>query len=634
MMGFVMLVGFLAAGVGCVWALLPGAARAIRVYAGLCAGLAMMMWLPSLVAFFTGFTAAAQWIALGIAAVPAMALHGERMRNAGDRQGHGQMEAEWQHPPFRLTLALVMPLALLSAYLLHTHILRPEMDGAMHVGQSTYGDLPLHLGIATGLRGAAYPPEYTLLPGTLLGYPFLSDALVASMLMLGSGLRASYCATSLLMMVLVYWGFALLAWRLTRNAGATALGFVLFFLNGGLGFLYIEDLGAVFTEFYRTPTNMPDLNLRWVNVICDLMIPQRTLLAGWMMLLPALMLLHEAVRRPRIRLFVLLGAWAGMMPMVHTHSFLALGLCSVGTMAHTLIVRKDDRAVALKGFLLYGGIAVALAAPQMFVWTLPQTLAGGSLKFWFNWVNQDGAGGLIDNYLWFWLKNLGPVALVMLPAGFAAKGSRRTMALGALCIFVAAECVLFQPNAYDNNKLFTVAFMLMTPLCAHDIVTMLGRISGRVVRCLCAALFVAVSVLSAGLSIGREVVSDYQLFDAGEVAAAQYVEAHAPMDAVFAMNTQHDNVISSLTGRKLVCGTPTFLFFHGVDYQRQMEDLRLMFEQPQQHRALFEGYGVDYVYVSNWERGNYDVDEYALGEMFPLWYERGDTSIYEVRWDT
>ena len=55
-------------------------------------------------------------------------------------------------------------------------------------------------------------------------------------------------------------------------------------------------LREIFTGYYQTPTNMPDLNLRWVNVICDMMIPQRTLLGGWMALLPALYMLCRGIK--------------------------------------------------------------------------------------------------------------------------------------------------------------------------------------------------------------------------------------------------------------------------------------------------------------------------------------------------
>ncbi len=53
---------------------------------------------------------------------------------------------------------------------------------------------------------------------------------------------------------------------------------------------------AIFTEFYKTPTNNTELNLRWVNIISDMMIPQRTFLAGLSVVTPSILLLKEALR--------------------------------------------------------------------------------------------------------------------------------------------------------------------------------------------------------------------------------------------------------------------------------------------------------------------------------------------------
>ena len=215
--------------------------------------------------------------------------------------------------PAWLPLALVVPLLMLSVYLQYTHTLR-EVDGALHVGQTTYGDLCLHLGIATGLQGSAYPPDYTLIPDVLLGYPFLMDALSASMISLRTGLAASFVIPGSLMMGLVFLGFVILAWELTHSRAAVVVSYLLMFLNGGLGFFYVLDgvwqdptlFQNVFTGYYAAPANMVENNIRWVNVICDMMIPQRTLLAGWTMVVPALYLLSLALREGNRRLYICL----------------------------------------------------------------------------------------------------------------------------------------------------------------------------------------------------------------------------------------------------------------------------------------------------------------------------------------
>ena len=104
---------------------------------------------------------------------------------------------------------------------------------------------------------------------------------------------------------------------------------------------------------------MTELNLRWVNVVCDMLLPQRTLAAGWAVLLPAMWQLVVAIRENRRAGFVLLGFWAGAMPMIHTHSFLALGLLSGGALVYRAIhPGLEPRAARMKNFLIYGAIAV------------------------------------------------------------------------------------------------------------------------------------------------------------------------------------------------------------------------------------------------------------------------------------
>lgn len=636
--GILLLMGFLACGVALMDGLMPSRDRLIRLWLGLCAGLILMMWLPALYAFFLRFTLAAQLLGLATAAVPAglcayLTRHQPRARR-------------WTDIPAWLLLALMVPMILLGAWLQHTHTLR-DVDGALHVGQSTFGDLCMHMSIITSLRGSAFPPDYCLLPGTRLGYPFLGDSMVTSMVLCGGGLRASYVLTGTMMMALVYLGFIIFTWDLTHSRAATVLAFVLMFINGGLGFIYaLDGIGKdpsaflnIFTGYYKTPTNQPDLNLRWVNVICDMMVPQRTLLTGWTLLLPAMWMLVAAVREQRHRTFAVLGAWAGAMPMVHTHSFLALGLISLGTMISALLrAPKDARGRTFGRFALYGGIAVALATPQLLTWTVPQTTGGGALRFWFDWVNNRG-GRLIDGYCWFWIKNVGLIWLLMAPAALSReKGSpMRMLALGALLVYAAADLILFQRLDYDNNKLFYAAYMAMMPAMGLYLVELWNRLKGVRGRALIAAAFLFSATISGALSIGREIVSDYQLFSRNEAEAARYIDENTPADALFLTGQQHNNAVAVLAGRDIVCGPSNFLYTHGLDYATQQADARLMLEQPSEYAALLDAYEVDYVYISNSERANYDVDEDWYAENAALMQSVGDVNIYEkadVHWNS
>ena len=643
MPGIGVLIAYEAFGTLQAFALCKRRAPLVRVWLGLVMGLMQMMWLPALFAFFFRFTLTVNLLALGVSALTALGLS----LGLGLKPEEG---ANPSSPPARLTLLLMLPVALLSCYLHYTHTLQ-SIDGSLYVGQSTYGDLCMHLSFATGLIGQSFPPEYTLLPGNVLGYPFLVDALSASMLLFGTPLSLSFALPGALMTVLVYLGFFLFSWEITKKPAAAALSLILLVFNGGLGFLYTLDLAgetgfsalknALFA-YYQAPANMPEHNLRWVNALCDLLIPQRTLMAGWLCAIPALYLLFTAMRSRKAADFAALGLWTGPMVMIHTHSFLALGAISLGAMCDELIRLKRKRAQTLGLYALYGGIAVALALPQLLTWTFPQTLDGGSLRFKFNWVNNAGDGVLRDGYLWFWIKNVGPMFLLLPIAALSTRSRRlKALSLGCLLTFLLAETVLFQPNDYDNNKLFFVVYIALLPLGASLCCDIYRRLKGLRLRALLAAAFLFCCTASGLISIVREAISSYQIFYRQEANAADYIRENTPKDALFLTATNHNNAVASLTGRKIVCGSGSYLHYHGLDYQRQEADAILMLAYPKQLQKLYDDYGIDYVYVSNYElsrmqvwegyvpdsvpvREAYSADLSALISLYPCVYQQGD----------
>ena len=607
MLGILVLLAFECCGVTQAVSLCKRHAMIVRVWLGMVMGLMEMMWFPSLFAYFYRFTLTAQQLALGTSVlISVLCLIAGGLRKS--------CKPENGAPSVKFALLLVLPAALLSGYLQYTHTLR-EIDGAYYVGQSTYGDLCMHLSFATGLVGQSYPPEYTLLPGTTLGYPFLVDALSSTMLIFGTPLSWAFVIPGTLMSSLVFLGMILYAWEISGKKGATILAFLLLLLNGGLGFLQtLNHLGTdasalenALYGYYQTPTNMPEENLRWVNALCDLIVPQRTLMAGWLCVIPALYLLSSAIRTRRTSAFVALGLWAGPMVMIHTHSFLALGVISLGALIDCLIRSRGKRWKTLLNFGLYGVIACSIAYPQLMEWTFPQTLDGGSLRLLFNWVNNNENGRLIDGYFWFWIKNVGLVYLIFPIAALSTRKKRvKAISLGAFLLYALAEAVVFQPNVYDNNKLFYVAFIAMLPAAAETLCEIYARMKGIRGREVLAAAFIIVSTMSGTITIARECVSgmpgtNYQIFSSSQVEAAEFIRENTLDDALFLTANQHNNAVASLTGRKIVCGSSIYLYYHGLDYQTQEHDARRMLASPETNWELFGDYGIDYVFLSSYE---------------------------------
>jgi len=370
--------------------------------------------------------------------------------------------------------------------------------------------------------------------------------------------------------------------------------------------------------------------VRWVNCIVDLLVPQRTLLAGWLTVLPALWMLTRAVDTGNRRLFVALGVWAGLMPMIHTHSFLALGAISAGMLGYIALRYEAQQRKALLGNLvLYGIIACAIALPQLLLWSFPQTAGGGFPRLSFNWVNTDASGRLIDEYFWFWIKNVGPMFLLLFPAAMSAKKRGRSLAIGALILFLLAEFVQFQQNEYDNIKLFYVAYLAVLPLGASYVLAIFDRLKGIRGRALLAAVFLVLTLTSGSISLAREAISNYQLYSAADVRAAEFVKENTPQDAVFLTDTDHINPVSVLAGRTIVCGPQLYLHWHGFAEEFLTREAYIKDTYANPSLEKLAQYNVDHVYISYTER-SYGADEEWFRQNLTLIYDADGIQIYAL----
>ena len=332
-----------------------------------------------------------------------------------------------------------------------------------------------------------------------------------------------------------------------------------------------------------------------------------------------------------MRQTLILALWACCLPLVHTHTFLALGLFSGGYLLARLVIDQDDRRGVLLRAGVYLGIVIPLALPQVLGSAVKQTVEGGSLRFQFNWVNNSGGRGMIDGYFWFWVKNVGLPFILMLCAVLECR--RRGYAdivSGMAAIYLVAETILFQPNEYDNNKLFYIWYMFAAMLAADYGSVIMQRLKGLHGRYVLCALFMAASMLSGGLSIAREVVSGYQLFSATAVEAGEWIDKNTDRDAVFLTGQQHINPVCSLAGRQIICGSDLYVFFHGLDYRQQAADCQRFLEYPAENARVLDTYGVDYIYVSDYERAEFDVDLEYIDENYDLVFMNRDVRIYEV----
>jgi hypothetical protein len=623
----------------------------VKVMFGGVFGLFMLMWLPALFSFIFGFTILTQLLAAAVCAAGGTVCYikllkpqnSEKTQQQGRKNNKSikqkQTAAEWflNNKWFFIT---VLPIFILCIFLLHTHILRVSDTGGLNVGQSTYGDLQIHAGFITSVsEQTKFPPAYNILGGsTALGYPFLCDTVSSTFFTLGSSLRFSYILPMALAFAVVISAVFLFFRDLFGSDKKAAFCSWLFLIGGGFGFVYFFDLSNynpgkitdMMTAFYHTPTNHLDYNLRWVNIIADMFIPQRATLFGYSILIPCLFLLSRAVfTGENKKYFIPLGIMAGGLPIIHTHSFLALGCISAVLLLYVLyktVKDKDKNMSTLKFFLLFGIIAVVLALPQLIAFTFQQTsTASGFLRIHFNWINE------MDNYFWFYIKNFGLIYILAVPAFLYANTKQKLLCAGGLFLWTLSEIIEFQPNNYDNNKLIFIAFFFLCGISGNFIIGVTKTLKDAKVKgtMFVFAIVFVVCNTSGVMTLAREVKSDYQAYSADEAEAGAFIRENTDPHGLFLTADNHNNTAAALGGRNIVCGSATFLYYHGLDYTSR-KALAVELLQSPTLESLREN-KIAYVYISGYERAleggvNESFFENSLNKIF----SNASVSIYKV----
>jgi hypothetical protein len=626
----------------------------VKIWLGSVLGLLGLMWSNVPFSFILGFTQTSHWLGLVFFTFIAFMIYiFSRKNNPNLKILNLKAKITTEE---KIMLLITIPFLLVVFQILYTHTLY-NLDGAMWTGQATYGDMSMHLGFITSIaKQGMFPPTYSILPGELLKYPFLCDTISSSLYIFGTSLKVSYILPMMLAFLLVFTGFWFLADSILGRVSKTFTAFILFFLNGGFGLIYFLDklketpsnFTRIFTDYYTTPTNLIDNGIRWSNVIVDMLIPQRATLFGWMVLFAALYLLYQAVftknNGKNKTYFITAGIFGGLLPMIHTHSFFALGMIAVCWLIYVLYRERSK-----KGFmdcLCFGLPAIILAVPQLITWTFKYVNGNSSIVFSPDWCNLD------ENWLWFWVKNVGLVFILLPFAFFNSDKKKKILYSGAILIFVVADLFVFQPNTYDNNKLFYIWYVYTVIIVADFIIDVYKKIKGFSFKGLTVALaLVFIVCTNAGvLTLMREINSgiindgkpQYELYSKGAVEAADFISKNTLPTDTFLSDSNHNNVIACLTGRNIVCGSSLFLYYHGVDYSEE-ESLRVAaftdieaFENERKNGVF------NYVYISNYEKNQFNdpkeaalkvkftVVEKYIQENYKAVFQNNEVTIYKV----
>lgn len=529
-------------------------------------------------------------------------------------------------------------------------------QGIFTGGSNNLGDLPFHLGaIFSFADGANFPPQNPNFAGAKFSYPFIADLVTACFLKFGIGVRDAMVVQN------VSWAFSLLvllerfAFRLIENSFAAKLAPPLLFFSGGLGFIwFFGDFGAQSKSFFDFLNALPkDYTVgdefRWGNSLITLFLTQRSFLIGMPITLMALGLLWKIFAAPgteekkedRSWLHfvpaIVVGAIAGLLPLIHLHSLVVLFVVT----GFLLLIRLDR----WKDFVAFGVGVCLIAVPEL-TWSM----AGSATRAteFFAW--HFGFDARETNIVWFWIKNTGllfPMVAFSVYVCYvsrsgeaspdhekkgkeAALNGRRLLLfyIPFLFLFVVSNIAKLAPWEWDNIKVLIYWFVGSLPFVSMAIAWMWRQSAAlKAAAVVCFIVLIASGVIDVWRTVSRQI--NYRVFEADAVTVADRIKASTRPNALF-VNAPTYNTAIVLSGRRSIMRYPGHLSSHGIDYRQREDDVKQIYRGGPNAVALIEKYGIEYLLISPEERANLGPNE-AFFSRYPVVAESGQYRVYKVK---
>jgi hypothetical protein len=506
---------------------------------------------------------------------------------------------------------------------------RPDGIYATHV--NVWGDWPVHMGIVNSfVEGNNFPPSHPRFAGHAFGYHYLSDLTAAALVPTGLSAAAALELHSFVLSVVAAIALFGFARALTGNATAGALAVGLFLLGGGLGWINTVQALLGNDGNLPKPVTLPwdyrwktESNFQWVNMFWGFWMSQRAFLYGMPMAFAIVRTTLHAREVRDLRLWVVAGVIAGLLPLAHLATLLALAI----------VVPVLFLLLPSRGWILFGVVWVVVAAPQLLMIGGGGAGALSTTRFQLGWVSA--AQPSPDLWPVFWLKNQGAfLVLGVLPlvvARIVPPVARRVL-IAFWAIWAVSNVLVFQPWDWDNHKILVYWFLSVAIASAAGVVWLWRRWRAPLART-ALALVVATMVASGVLEDATQALglSTYRMLDAQQIALAAEIEARTPPRAVFQDGMDNHDPVQMLAGRTLYVGYPNWLWTEGLPYvPRQQEALEILRWAPDAPRLLAAS-PIDFVVIGPLERNQLGANEDAFRQRFPIVAETADYRVYDVR---
>jgi hypothetical protein len=314
------------------------------------------------------------------------------------------------------------------------------------------------------------------------------------------------------------------------------------------------------------------------------------------------------------------GVAAGLLPLVHVHSFLVV-MAVAGWLC--LIFRP------WRMWLPFLAMAFVIGLPQ--IWWLYAAATTHYDSFFGVHIGWDRAG---MNPVLFWLNNTGAfIPLLILAVSWPGRRALISKSLllfyvPFLLCFAAPNVFKFAPWIWDNIKILFFWYLASCPLVA--IVLMRWWRGGLLLKA--AALVLTLSMTLAGaLDVWRVVSSgsEYGELNKDQIALAGLIRESTPLNALVLHAAIHNNPVV-LTGRRSLMGYPGHLWSHGISPGKRESEIKAIYSGAAGAIRLINLYNIDYAVVGPEERAVMAVND-GFFSQFPEVGSAGDYHLYKLR---
>lgn len=430
--------------------------------------------------------------------------------------------------------------------------------------------------------------------GDFINYPFLINLFSGGLIHMGSGLLAAFHLPTFFLSI----SLIVLIWHLGKNLSFGKF-FLLLLLAGSLFANNVSYLIKGFPDLAEAAVRFPLEPIAFQSFTFSFLLFQRTFVLGACLFLCAYLAFLAYLKSGFRQSLIWTGILAGLLPFVHTHSFVAFGLMLIGALLSALI--NKNKAVAIKIAHIILLFAVVSLPQIILLLLLPKFNLGGVPLLRLGWLsNPEQAWGVKlpspDSNIFlpwlllqFWNFGLLLILPLLLFKTVLKKNSwtLQTISGGALALWIIPNLVQFQAWDYDNNKFFAYAILLsLTALLLWAKELQFKKklfITGLIAIIIATALPLSIYRIYQLIYFSgnaRKII-----FTPVQQQTAEWIKNNTPDTTVLitGSNQTPDSpsyLAGSLSARNNSEGFFLWLYTHNIDFSERLKNISLFLQNP------------------------------------------------------